>query len=152
MNTRKKSVILIIFLIISGFLYYNYSNNKIFRINKNKISTIYYSRETSTFDVTNILNKQDINSIIRELNNGILIPDNKEITGNPTETLEILVLNDRIFNINRQQDNIFVVRYSINPNSNSYDDFKHTTFKSEVLKNYFDKLEQASKQMSPIRY
>lgn len=120
----------------------------VFKINK--IANVVYSYETDKgnigeFDITNGLSKEDINFIIKSLNNRMLIPDKNKVGEYILEHLDMLVLRDRWFKIYKQNDGKFTVMYVSNKDEIVY----QTTINSEVLQMYFNKLKNSSKMLNP---
>ncbi|SHJ91222.1 hypothetical protein SAMN05444401_0109 [Clostridium amylolyticum] len=150
----KKSAIiyLILMALILGGIYN--ANNGVFKIDKSKISTVLYVYETdknkmSQFNMTNNLSREDINSMVESMNNGVLKPD-KNKTGKQTlEHIEMLALGDRWFSIYKQDDGKFTVMYQ-SYGSNSENSEKQITIDSEVLKSYFAEFRKLSKNLKPI--
>ena len=144
---------LIIIILILGVFYYK-SNTNVFKINKSKITNVLYICETANskmgeFDITNNLSKEDIDSIVSSLNNGVLRPD-KEGTGKYTlEHIEMLVLGDRWFSIYKQNDGSFTVMYEIDKGSNAENNTPQTNIDSKVLQNFFVKFKELTKSITP---
>lgn len=139
-------------LILSIIGYKNYSTG--FKIDRNKIKDILYTYEVdnnkmATFNVSNRITTEDINSIVDSLNKGVLKPDKKGTGEYTKEWIEVLVLGDRVFNIYKQKDGRFTAMYSVNPGSNNVEDDKQTTIDSEVLESYFVKFRELSKGLEP---
>jgi|GEM_PF-2678138 len=150
---KKSGIIyLILMALILGGIYN--ANNGVFKIDKSKISTVLYVYETdknkmSQFNMTNNLSREDINSMVESMNNGVLKPD-KNKTGKQTlEHIEMLVLGDRWFSIYKQDDGKFTVMYQ-SDGSNSENSEKQITIDSEVLKSYFAEFRKLSKNLKPI--
>lgn len=139
-------------LIIVG-VYYN-NTSEIFKIDKSKVSEITYAYEIdknkmARFEVTNNINKEDINELINSLNKGVLKPDKEKVGGYTKEHIEILVLGDRSFSVYKQKDGRFTAMYSSDPGSNDERDEKQMTIESDVLEKYFAKFKETSKELKP---
>lgn len=152
LNKKSLTFIIAMFFII-GLIYYNDASG-IFKINKDKVKGITYAYEIgkdkmARFDVTNNVNKEDINELINSLNKGVLKPDKERVGGYTKEHIEILVLGDRWFSIYKQKDGRFTAMYSADPGSNDERDEKQMTIESDVLERYFSKFREASKDLSP---
>jgi hypothetical protein len=124
------------------------------KIDANKITQVTYVYETeknkmAMFDVTNSINKNDISTIVKSLNNGELIPDKKEEGTYTLEHIEIFVLRDRDFKIYKQKDGRFTVMYTISPGSDNPIDDKQTTIESDSLQSYFIKFRELSRSLIP---
>lgn len=150
---KKVFIWLLIIILISGGIYSKIKEPKV-KIDKNKSMQFIYIYEIEKnkmgmFDITNSVNREDIDSIVNSLNKGVLIPDEKELGTYTLEHIEIFVLGDRDFSIYKQKDGSFTVMYSINPDSNVNNEYKQTTINSEVLQNYFAKFKQISKNFPP---
>ena len=151
--SEKVLICTIAAVLIIGSIYYKFSNRKV-KIDANKITEVTYVYETeknkmAMFDVTNSINKNDISTIVKSLNNGELIPARKEEGTYTLEHIELLVLGDRWFSIYKQKDGTFTAMYQIDKESNAENSRKQTTIHSEALLNYFIKFKELSKRLTP---
>ncbi|GFZ31135.1 hypothetical protein CSC2_16610 [Clostridium zeae] len=150
MNKKNVAFIIIMFLII-GFVFHN-NTSEVYKINKDKISDIRYIYEIdknkmAEFNVTSSINKDDINDIVDSLNKGVLKPDRENVGKYTKEHIELFILGDRHLGVYKQKDGRFTVMYSANPGSNDERDEKQMTIESDVLKRYFIKFKEVSKNL-----
>jgi hypothetical protein len=151
--SKKFFIWIITAVLLVGGVYYKFSNHKV-KININKINQITYVYETqknkmAMFDVTGSISKNEIRTIVKNLNNGELTPDKKEEGVYTLEHIEIFVLGDRGFQIYKQKDGCFTIMYTIRLGSNNPEDEKQTTIKSDVINSYFNKFRELSGELTP---
>ncbi|WP_234124481.1 hypothetical protein [Clostridium hydrogenum] len=143
----------IVAVFIISIIVYRYSSNQ-FVINKDKIVYVSYTHELdknkmAEFDVTKYLNQKNIESMVNSLNNGKLRPDKNEVGKHTLEHMTMTILNDRSFDIYRQNGSKFTIMYQLNKESNSPNSIKQTTISSKTLENYFIKCNKLTKKLTP---
>lgn len=144
---------LIVAIFIISIIVYRYNSSQ-FITDNDKIVYVSYTYELdknkiAEFDVTKYLNQKDIDSIITSLNNGKLRPDKNEIGKHTLEHITMSILNDRSFDIYRQNGGKFTVMYQLNKESNSPNSVKQNTINSRTLENYFIKCKNLTKGLTP---